>query len=92
VLEPPQRHLVATCSLWASATDLEAYAYQAGGGHSRAMADDRARAFHRAGVFFRFRPYRSAGHLAGRNPLAADWMAGGQIAPERASSGRRTRN
>jgi hypothetical protein len=56
------------------------------------MAADRARAFHRAGVFFRFRPYRSAGHLAGRNPLAADWMARGQIAPERGSSGRRIRN
>ena len=78
--------LVATCSLWASAADLGAYAYQTGGGHGRAMAADRARAFHRAGVFFRFRPYRSEGHLPGRNPLAADWMARGQYAPERGSS------
>ncbi len=67
--------VVATCSLWSSAAALEAYAY--GGsrsGHGRAMAADRKRAFHQAGVFVRFRPDRSAGQLHGRNPLPADWM------------------
>jgi hypothetical protein len=69
--KPP---IVATCSLWASATHAEEYAYASGGGHRRAMAADRTKPFHQAGVFFRFRPYQSVGHLRGRNPLAESWL------------------
>jgi hypothetical protein len=64
--------IVATCSLWDSAASLEAYAYGRGeNGHRRAMDSDRAKAFHHEGVFMRFHPYQSAGHLGGRNPLDA---------------------
>jgi hypothetical protein len=67
--------IVATCSLWESASALEAYAYgQAEGGHRRAMAADGAKPFHHEGVFIRFHPYRSEGSLGGRNALDGAWL------------------
>lgn len=68
--------IVATCSLWESAASLEAYAYgRQEDGHRRAMDADRTKAFHHEGVFIRFHPYHSAGHLEGRNPLDAAWLS-----------------
>jgi len=73
LVRPP---IVATFSLWQSPASIEAYAYAGDddSGHRRAMAADRKRPFHQAGVFFRFHPTRSVGELDGRNALPADWM------------------
>ena len=74
LVRPP---IVATMSVWASPDAVAAYAYgDENSGHRRAMAADRQRPFHQSGVFFRFHPIASAGSLSGRNPIAADWMAG----------------
>ncbi|MGQ0802386.1 MAG: spheroidene monooxygenase [Actinomycetota bacterium] len=67
---------VSTCSLWESSDALSAYAYgnheQA---HPAAIAADRAKPFHHQSAFIRFRPYKSEGHLDGKNPLAETWMS-----------------
>ena len=62
---------VATCSLWSSTRSIVEYAYAAPeGAHPGAIAQDAERPFHHREAFVRFRPYRVAGHLDGRNPLA----------------------
>ena len=62
--------LVATFSLWRSASEMREYAVAAGGPHSAAMAADRLHDFHRESAFVRFRPYASEGEWDGRDPLA----------------------
>jgi len=61
----------ATCSLWESGEALSEYAYGSTEptAHPDAIAVDRATPFHHESAFIRFRPYRSEGHLDGRNPL-----------------------
>lgn len=62
--------LVATLSLWDSVRALSEYAYgRQDPSHVEALAADRARPFHRASAFVRFRPYEISGQLGGRNPL-----------------------
>jgi hypothetical protein len=63
----------ATCSLWESTDALSEYAYGSTEptAHPDAIAVDRATPFHHQSAFIRFRPYRSQGHLDGRNPLPA---------------------
>jgi hypothetical protein len=66
---PPQ--LVATFSLWRTASAMRDYAYGAAGeGHVSAIAAQRAEPFHHESVFIRFRPYASEGSWDGRDPLA----------------------
>ncbi len=63
--------LVATFSLWNSATAMRAYAQgESGGAHLAAVRAHRARAFHHESVFVRFRPYAAQGKWDGREPLA----------------------
>ena len=63
---------VCTCSLWRSVADMSAYAYDHdGAAHPAAIAEDRAKPFHRQSAFIRFRPYEITGSLAGRSPLRA---------------------
>ena len=66
----------ATCSLWESADASAAYAYSQGDAHNDAITAGRAKPFHHQEAFVRFRPYDSVGHLDGRNPLRATWLAG----------------
>jgi hypothetical protein len=66
---------VATCSLWQSAEASTSYAYSPGD-HDAAIATGRAKPFHHQEAFVRFRPYASAGHLDGRNPLSEASAAG----------------
>jgi hypothetical protein len=67
---------VATFSLWHDASAIAAYAYDdRGAAHPRAIAEDRAKHFHHEEAFIRFRPYASAGHLDGANPLQESWLA-----------------
>lgn len=72
LVRPP---FVATCSLWESADASTAYAYTSGDAHNAAIASGRAKPFHHQEAFVRFRPYASAGHLDGRNPLTESWLA-----------------
>lgn len=66
----------ATCSLWETSEALSAYAYGQGDlPHPAAIAVDRAKPFHHESAFIRFRPYRSEGQLAGKNPLSAAWLS-----------------
>jgi len=62
----------ATCSLWESTEALSEYAYGSTEptAHPDAIDVDRATPFHHQSAFIRFCPYRSEGHLEGRNPLA----------------------
>lgn len=60
--------LVATCSLWEDSAALAAYAYRPGA-HADVITANRERPFHRDSAFVRFRPYRCAGQLDGRNPM-----------------------
>jgi len=63
--------IVATCSLWESATAAATYAFGRGKpAHSDAIAADEAKPFHHQEAFIRFRPYGARGHLDGKNPLA----------------------
>lgn len=66
---PP--HLVSTFSIWRSMTAMRDYAYGRDGAHQAAVRSDRARPFHHASAFVRFRPYASRGNWDGRDPLAA---------------------
>jgi hypothetical protein len=54
-------NLVATFSLWRTAAAMRDYAYREGGSHRAAVATDRARPFHHASAFIRFRPYATRG-------------------------------
>jgi hypothetical protein len=65
---PPR--LVATFSLWRSASEMREYATRAAGPHHAAVAADRARPFHHESAFVRFRPYESRGSWDGHDPLA----------------------
>jgi heme-degrading monooxygenase HmoA len=65
---PPR--LVSTFSLWETAAAMRAYAHDAAGAHMAAVRSDRAVRFHQESAFIRFRPYRSSGDWAGRDPLA----------------------
>jgi hypothetical protein len=67
---------VATCSLWESSDAARAYAYGPGDAHHDAIAQGRAKPFHHQEAFIRFRPYATAGHLDGRNPLPESALAG----------------
>ena len=68
--------LLATCSLWAATQALSTYVYgQRDPAHPGAITADATRPFHYRSAFIRFRPCDSPGHLEGRNPLAAGWMA-----------------
>jgi hypothetical protein len=62
--------LVATFSLWRSATAMREYAAGAGGTHRAAVQADRVRPFHHESAFVRFRPYASRGSWGGHDPLA----------------------
>jgi hypothetical protein len=67
----------ATCSLWESADAATEYAYgQRDPGHPHAIDVDRGKPFHKQSAFIRFRPYRSEGHLVGKNPLHEHWLEG----------------
>lgn len=61
--------LVSTFSLWRTAAAMRDYAYREGGTHRAAVAADRARPFHHASAFIRFRPYATRGLWGDRNPL-----------------------
>jgi hypothetical protein len=64
--------LVATFSLWRSASAMRAYAYgDAGEGHRDAIRANRARAFHHESAFVRLRPLGAHGVWDGREPLAS---------------------
>jgi heme-degrading monooxygenase HmoA len=65
---PPR--LVSTFSVWESAAAMRAYAHDNAGAHMAAVRRDREVGFHHESAFVRFRPYRSAGSWAGRDPLA----------------------
>jgi hypothetical protein len=65
---PPR--LVATFTLWRSAAEMRAYAYDPGGAHPAAVQADRAHPFHHESAFVRFRPYASRGSWDGKDPLA----------------------
>jgi hypothetical protein len=64
---------ISSWSIWDSEASIAGYAFEAGGGHAKAIAEQRRKDFHRESAFIRFRPYKSEGALAGRNPLSADW-------------------
>jgi hypothetical protein len=66
---PPR--LVSTFSIWRSMAAMREYAYGKDGSHQAAVRNDRARPFHHASAFVRFRPYASRGSWDGRDPLAA---------------------
>ena len=67
---PPR--LVATFSLWRSASAMRDYAYgRSGDGHFAAIRAHRARPFHHESAFVRFRPYAARGAWNGREPLAS---------------------
>ncbi|HET7445305.1 MAG TPA: hypothetical protein VFJ57_11650 [Solirubrobacterales bacterium] len=66
---PPR--LVSTFSIWRSMAAMREYAYGKAGAHQAAVRNDRARPFHHASAFVRFRPYASRGIWDGRDPLAA---------------------
>jgi heme-degrading monooxygenase HmoA len=71
---PPR--LVSTFSVWESAAAMRTYAQDAAGPHMAAVRRDREVGFHHESAFVRFRPYRSAGHWAGRDPLAGRLVGG----------------
>jgi hypothetical protein len=58
--------LVSTFSIWRSAGAMREYAFAADGAHQAAVRADRARPFHHASAFIRFRPTprRAAGTAA----------------------------
>jgi hypothetical protein len=63
--------LVATFSLWRSASAMRAYAYgRSGNGHLAAIGAQRARSFHHESAFIRLRPHGAEGSWDGREPLA----------------------
>jgi hypothetical protein len=63
---PPR--LVATFSLWETATSMRAYAYgQAGTAHLDAVRSQRAHPFHHESLFARFRPYAAQGTWNGHD-------------------------
>ncbi len=62
--------LVSTFSLWRTAREMRDYAYRESGSHRAAMAADRARPFHHASAFIRFRPYATRGRCGQFAPLA----------------------
>jgi hypothetical protein len=62
--------LVSTFSIWRSAGAMREYAFAADGAHQAAVRADRARPFHHASAFIRFRPYASQGSWDGRDPLS----------------------
>ncbi|MGI9604213.1 MAG: hypothetical protein ACR2QE_20205 [Acidimicrobiales bacterium] len=64
---------VATCSLWADADSVMAYAYgEQQRLHDSAIGEGRRKSFHKQQAFVRFTPYQSAGSLEGhRNPMAS---------------------
>lgn len=63
--------LVSTFSIWRSMAAMGEYAYGQSGSHQAAVHSDRAKPFHHASAFVRFRPYASRGQWDGRDPLAA---------------------
>jgi hypothetical protein len=65
---PPR--LVSTFSIWRSFAAMREYAYGKAGAHQAAVGSDRARPFHHASAFVRFRPIASRGSWDGRDPLA----------------------
>jgi hypothetical protein len=66
---PPR--LVATFSLWRTASAMRAYARgERDRAHLAAVQAHAARPFHHASAFVRFRPYAAVGEWDGRNPLA----------------------
>jgi hypothetical protein len=61
---------VATVSVWRSARESAAYAFEhADAGHPQAIAEDRRKPFHHREAFIRFRPIAVEGSLGGRNPF-----------------------
>jgi hypothetical protein len=72
---PPR--LVSTFSIWRSMAAMREYAYGKGGSHQAAVRNDRARPFHHASAFVRFRPYASRGSWDGGDPLALTQVAAG---------------
>jgi hypothetical protein len=74
---PPR--LVATFTLWRSATAMRSYAYGKGLAHQAAVDADRTRPFHHESAFVRFRPYASAGSWGDRDPL--EGLAGSAANP-----------
>lgn len=65
---PP--HLFVTFSLWRTLTAMQDYAYGGNGsGHQDAVRAHAAKPFHHESIFARFRPYKSAGKLDGRDPF-----------------------
>ena len=67
---------VSTFSLWESTRALATYAFgRADPAHPEVIAESETKPFHHQQAFIRFRPYRSVGHLDGRNPLTEAWMA-----------------
>jgi len=65
--------IVATCSLWESATAAATYAYgRRQPAHADAIAESEVEPFHHQQAFVRFHPYAAHGHLDGRNPLPAE--------------------
>ena len=63
--------IVATCSLWESATAAATYAFDRGQpAHADAIAAGAAKPFHHQQAFIRFRPYGATGRLDGKNALA----------------------
>lgn len=63
--------LVSTFSLWRTAAEMRDYAYREGGSHRAAVASDRARPFHHASAFIRFRPYATRGACGGFRAIGA---------------------
>jgi hypothetical protein len=73
MVRPP---FFATFSLWEDSAAIAAYAFgDKAEPHPAAMARDREKPFHKQSAFIRFRPYAVAGHLEGKNPLAAGRLA-----------------
>ena len=56
-------------SLWESEDSIAEYAFRPGGNHANAILEQRRKDFHKESAFIRFRPYKSEGSVAGRNPL-----------------------
>jgi hypothetical protein len=68
--------IVATCSVWESSKAAATYAFgHREPAHSNAIAAGEEKPFHHQQAFIRFRPYAAAGHLDGKNPLAAGALA-----------------